>query len=393
MNYFKHLTKDEIVPLVMSYFWLTLLIPSIVFIFCSDLEMHQRVLGLLGEASFIAIYVYLFAKAIIFKAEMKVRSGVAVGVILALIAMSLYPIIGWQAFIYLNFVLPVWNFRVPLRLAMWLGGVLIAAATIFLIWLGETSWGYIFSAIGVFVITAGTRFLEDVGDRQIQLQARLAVLEERDRMARDIHDLLGHSLTVITLKSELTSRLLEKDPAAARAELAQISTLSREAIAEVRATVAGLRERSLDQELNDAQVALQQSGIAVKVINDGVSTRFEQLFAWIVRECVTNIIRYSDASKVTIEISECALQINDNGRGFPDFCDNVRSDVTPPHAERNPSVSAGDAGTLRSAAGNGLRGILERVTLAGGHVHFYNDPGATVTVEMMAHALPNRGLD
>ncbi|MGV9189451.1 histidine kinase [Arcanobacterium canis] len=392
LKYFKSLTKSDVISLVMSCSWIALLIPSIVNLLTSDLETYQRVLGMIGALSFIAIYVYSLAKAMTFGGDINPRKGVAVGVVLMLISVSLYPIIGWQAFLYLNFVLPVWNFLTPVRLAMLLGSALISAATAFIVWSGETPWEYIFNAIGVFIVTAGSRFFIDTTKKQIRLQARLAVLEERDRVARDIHDVLGHSLTVITLKSQVASKLVEKNPTAARAELAQISALSREAISEVRATVSGLRERHLDQELDDAQAALEQARITVHIVNQGVSVRFDQLFAWIVRECVTNIIRHSEASKVTINVSECALQVSDNGQGFPDFCDDTWPDIAPPHAEDGTLLSAGDAGTSGAASGNGLRGILERVTLAGGHVLFHNDPGATVTVEMLAHISPDHGL-
>ncbi|MGV9196193.1 histidine kinase [Arcanobacterium canis] len=392
LKYFKSLTKSDVISLVMSCSWIALLIPSIANLLTSDLETYQRVLGMIGALSFIAIYVYSLAKAMTFGGDINPHKGVAVGVVLMLISVSLYPIIGWQSFLYLNFVLPVWNFLTPVRLAMLLGSALISAATAFIVWSGETPWEYIFNAIGVFIVTAGSRFFIDTAKKQIRLQARLAVLEERDRVARDIHDVLGHSLTVITLKSQVASKLVEKNPTAARAELAQISALSREAISEVRATVSGLRERHLDQELDDAQAALEQARITVHIVNQGVSVRFDQLFAWIVRECVTNIIRHSEASKVTINVSECALQVSDNGQGFPNFCDNTWPDIAPPHAEDGTLVSAGDADTSGAASGNGLRGILERVTLAGGHVLFHNDPGATVTVEMLAHISPNHDL-
>lgn len=123
-----------------------------------------------------------------------------------------------------------------------------------------------------------------------QENARLAVEEERGRLARDIHDILGHSLTVITVKAELAGRLLDVDVERARGEIASLEALAREALADVRGAVVGVRDISLAGELARAKAALAAAGIDSTIPNavDDVDPSLKELFAWTVRESVTN---------------------------------------------------------------------------------------------------------
>src|SRR5262249_2430958 len=152
--------------------------------------------------------------------------------------------------------------------------------------------------------------------------ARLAVSEERVRIARDVHDLLGHSLSVIALKSELAGKLVERDPHAAGAELADIQAVSREALAEVRSAVLGYRSLSLDEALEGAKAALAAAGIDHRV--DGgdvsVSPEIEAVLAWAVREGATNVVRHSNAEHCDIRIrrnrDSAAVEVDDDGSAF-----------------------------------------------------------------------------
>src|SRR4029077_2617443 len=127
-----------------------------------------------------------------------------------------------------------------------------------------------------------------------QENASLAVENERTRFARDLHDILGHSLTVITVKAELANRLLDVDHERARAELADLERLSRDALADVRRAVDGYRELTLPGELSRARTALSAAEIAADLPNstDDVPTDRRELFAWTVREGITNVIRH-----------------------------------------------------------------------------------------------------
>jgi two-component system sensor histidine kinase DesK len=171
-------------------------------------------------------------------------------------------------------------------------------------------------------------------------QARVAVLEERERFGRDLHDILGHSLTVIAVKSELAGRLVERDPVGARAEIADIERLTREALADVRSTVAGVREVTLVSELSAARTALIAAGIEPDLPGavDEVPGELREVFGFVVREAVTNVVRHSGATRCTVRVEPTSVEVSDDGRG---------------------------AGTPEPPVGSGLDGLRRRVEAAG----------------------------
>ncbi len=150
-----------------------------------------------------------------------------------------------------------------------------------------------------------------------QENAELAIQDERNRMARDVHDILGHSLTVITVKAELAARLLDVDPERARAEVADLERLARDALADVRQAVAGFRDLSLPSELARARTALAAAGIEAELPTaaDAVPTHLRELCAWTLREGVTNVIRHSAATSCRITLDEFGIRIVDDGAG------------------------------------------------------------------------------
>jgi two-component system, NarL family, sensor histidine kinase DesK len=147
--------------------------------------------------------------------------------------------------------------------------------------------------------------------------AALAVENERTRFARDLHDILGHSLTVITVKAELANRLLDVDTERARAELVDLERLSRDALADVRRAVEGYRELTLPGELTRARTALAAADIRAEVPGaaDEVPSELRELFAWTVREGVTNVIRHSGASRCQVVLSPTSVEVRDDGVG------------------------------------------------------------------------------
>jgi two-component system sensor histidine kinase DesK len=147
--------------------------------------------------------------------------------------------------------------------------------------------------------------------------AALAVENERTRFARDLHDILGHSLTVITVKAELANRLLDVDTERARAELVDLERLSRDALADVRRAVEGYRELTLPGELSRARTALAAAEIRAEVPGaaDEVPSELRELFAWTVREGVTNVIRHSGASRCQVVLSPTSAEVRDDGVG------------------------------------------------------------------------------
>jgi two-component system sensor histidine kinase DesK len=170
--------------------------------------------------------------------------------------------------------------------------------------------------------------------------ARLAVEEERNRLARDLHDILGHSLTVITVKAELANRLVDVDLDRTRAELADLERLSRDALADVRRAVEGYRDLTLPGELARARQALQAADIEARLPNsaEDVPSDLRELFAWTVREGVTNVVRHSRASTCTVTLEPSRVRVVDDGTG---------------------TVSAPEN------AGHGLLGLRERAAAAG----------------------------
>ena len=181
--------------------------------------------------------------------------------------------------------------------------------------------------------------------------ARLAVGEERLRFARDLHDLIGHSLSVIALKSELAGRLIKTTPGLAAREVEDIEKVSRDALREVREAVAGYRQPTLAAELAGAHEALTAAGIEYHVDQDHapLPPAVEAVLAWTVREGVTNVMRHSQAKRCAIRITNqdgsATVEVVDDGRG----------------------------GTLQP--GSGLRGLRERVLERGG----------TLTAEPLPH--------
>jgi two-component system sensor histidine kinase DesK len=164
-------------------------------------------------------------------------------------------------------------------------------------------------------ITRGNRELREARHEL----ARLAVSEERLRIARDLHDLLGHSLSVIALKSELAAKLVTQDPKRAESELADIQSVSRQALAEVREAVEGYRRVPLEEALDGARAALAAAGIDCKV-DDGdiaVAPEVEDVLAWAVREGTTNVVRHSEATRCSIRVRRgpqtAEVEIEDDG--------------------------------------------------------------------------------
>lgn len=149
--------------------------------------------------------------------------------------------------------------------------------------------------------------------------ATLAVAEERARMARDLHDVLGHSLTTITVKAGLARRILESsgDDDHAIAELRDVEHLSRTALSEVRATVSGYRKASLLAELVGARAALQAAEITADLPHavDNVPAELQEPFAYVLREGVTNVIRHSGARRCEVRLGQSWIEIRDDGTG------------------------------------------------------------------------------
>jgi two-component system, NarL family, sensor histidine kinase DesK len=196
--------------------------------------------------------------------------------------------------------------------------------------------------------------------------ARLAAENERTRIARDLHDLLGHSLTAITVKAGLARRLAERGQAdRALAEIGEVERLSRRTLADVRAAVSGQRDLSLANELATAREVLRAAGVEAELPGsvDIVDPTLSELFGWIVREGITNVVRHARATKCAIVLGQGYLEIVDDGRGA--------------------------SATADGGAGTGLTGMRERVAAVGGTVSAGGDGrGWRLRVHVPVPSLP-----
>ena len=187
---------------------------------------------------------------------------------------------------------------------------------------------------------------------------RLAALAERERIGRDLHDLLGHTLSLVALKSELAGKLFERDPAAARREIDDVTRVARDALTQVRRAVSGIRAAGLAAELASARLLLESDGIAFKYAFDDVAlpAEVETACALVVREAITNIQRHARAANAEVKLE------SDNGQAFLSIRDDGRGNAIVP--------------------GNGLSGMRERVEALAGSLRIDSKPGAGTRIEV-----------
>ncbi len=205
---------------------------------------------------------------------------------------------------------------------------------------------------------------------QLEVQ-RIAALAERERIGRDLHDLLGHTLSVIALKSELAAKLVDRDIDAARIEIKEVERVTRQALFEVRRAVTGMRAHGLLAELANGRAALASAQVHFdyQVLPQELPTQAENVLAMCLREAITNIIRHAHARRchARLECGEVSavLEISDDG-----------------------------VGGMR-AEGNGLTGMRERIEVAGGRllVESQKDCGTQLRIELpLAHPEPEAAL-
>jgi two-component system sensor histidine kinase DesK len=186
----------------------------------------------------------------------------------------------------------------------------------------------------------------------------LAKMAERERIARDLHDVLGHTLSVIILKSELAGKLMERDPQRAGVEIREVEQISRQALSEVRDAIRGYRSQGLSAELAQAKATLETAGLSVKCQAAPIAlpALHESVLSMAVREAVTNVVRHAQARACSLRLDQqngsCRLEIEDDGRGGS-------------HNE-----------------GNGLRGMRERVEMLGGTLNRDSQSGTRLTITL-----------
>jgi len=188
---------------------------------------------------------------------------------------------------------------------------------------------------------------------------QLAAVAERERIARDLHDVLGHTLSVIVLKAELAGRLIERDPQRAAQEIADVEKTARTALSEVREAIGGYRSQGLSAEMELARNTLHAAGVALACESPlpQLHAAEETVLCLAVREAVTNIVRHAQAT-------HCRMDFTTSTDGYYSMI--ITDDGVHPNLQE----------------GNGLRGMRERVQSLGGRLSITADPGVTLLIEL-----------
>ncbi|WP_245239149.1 histidine kinase [Streptomyces sp. MZ04] len=333
--------------------WLVFLASPVRDLVESDRSAVATALGWLGLAAFVTCYL-----SVVFRYTAKifdwgvVRWSLAALLVLAVVLSYAFGTAWLGLFVY---VAVSAGAVLPMGQAMWaipaVTGVMVAVG------LRTDSLGDLLGSLAVLTLLVGFAM---AGVRQlvrttVQLRqaratvARLAANEERLRLARDLHDLLGHSLSLITLKSELAGRMLPDHPDKAAQQVADIEQVSRQALVDVREAVSGYRRRTLAGELAGARTALSAAGVEADVPLEAPAElpgeEGEAALAWALREAVTNVVRHSGARRCTVALTS-------------------RHTLEGPVVEL--SVEDDGGGGSGAAPGNGLTGLAERLEAVGG---------------------------
>ena len=340
-RYRRHIVWDATV-------WVFLLVIPLVHLLLGSFAPWQRLLGIAGVMGFIVAYVWAFST----QDTRAVRAGdplpdlpirVLVGKLAALILFSALalPALGWWTTYFFPFFCSLVLFSTTLRRGIptvITAVALLTAASLAWNTHPESRWMVLGAALsGLTIIIA--RIAVELQERRTSAERELALISQREAVGRDVHDILGHSLTVLTLKAEVARRLIERDPAAASRELDEVITLARGALADVRSTVTRLRSPDLANQVEATRTALSAAQIDVEMIGSAqdIPERQRALLAWALREATTNVVRHARATNVTVHLAPGMLRVSDDGVGL-----------------------AGDK------PGNGLEGLRSRIEQEGG---------------------------
>uniref|UniRef100_UPI003F683494 sensor histidine kinase n=1 Tax=Streptomyces polyasparticus TaxID=2767826 RepID=UPI003F683494 len=309
--------------------WLVFLASPVMDLVHREHGAPATILGWLGLAVFVATYLSL-----VFRFTSRVDAWLVPGASLvflyalgSVLAYSLGD--AWLGiFVYVSVAMGA---VLPFRAARW--AIPLVTATMILIGTRTEPVGEVVASLGLLTFMIGFAMcgIRQLVRTTIELRearatvAELAANEERLRLARDLHDLLGHSLSLITLKSELAGRMLPAHPDKAAEQVADIERVSRQALVDVREAVTGYRRAKLSEELAGARTVLAAAGIAATVpaVAPALPEPVEEALAWALREAVTNVVRHSGARRCTVDLAGrqtldgpvCELVVEDDGSG------------------------------------------------------------------------------
>ena len=312
---------------------------------------------------------YVFLVGRLLQASVAARAAV-VGLLL-LLTLPAFLVLGTSTTSLWVFVAVAGGMLFPFGAAMAIGVALAVAMLVIDAIAGDPlSWELALTLVALTAFMAGfaanVRLNIELRETREEL-AVAAVAAERERIGRDLHDILGHSLTAIAVKAGLARRLLASDPAAAGTEIGDVERLAREALKDVRATASGYREVSLTAELGVAAGVLRAAGIRADLpaTADDVDPDAREALGYVLREAVTNVVRHSGARTCRVVLHSRSIEIVDDGDGV----------------DRNPT-----AGT-----GAGLQNLADRMGAQGGSCEAGPGPdGGFVIRAGLPAAVPGR---
>jgi two-component system sensor histidine kinase DesK len=302
----------------LPYVWLIYLLPFLAYPWARRASVSEWALDLAGLAVFLVLY---------FRAYwLKGRQGLGYAGGILLIAVVLTPS-NSGAGVFFIFAASFIGYSVAARQAWPILGALLAVLGLeaLLVPLPPFTWapaaGFSLMIGGICIHGAEVKRANAKLRMAQEEVERLAKTAERERIARDLHDLLGHTLSLITLKSELAGKLLARDPERAGREIREVERISREALREVRTAISGYRSEGLQAEMGRARLALESMGVSFEYFAQPVDLdpQAETVLALALREAVTNVVRHAEAGscRITLEQSaaETRLEVRDDGRG------------------------------------------------------------------------------
>jgi two-component system sensor histidine kinase DesK len=331
-----------------------------IFFLIDPIQRHSRNAWLEFVAAYLC-FLAIYAGMVYTKSR---RNQLLLLIALAALGIAYYPLNAGACgmFIYVAAFVPFVTETILVCVVTFVG---VSATMMLEGWLLHLSpWNWAFCAFIAIAVGAGNLAAAqrmrankrlDLAHEQI---AHLAKLAERERIARDLHDVLGHTLSVVVLKSELAGKLLERDPERARSEIGDVEQIARKALGEVREAIRGYRSEGLAAEIARAQKTLDAAGVTLEfeTTPPQLAPAEETVLSLIVREAVTNIVRHAQASRCRLEFAAngtgTALVVEDDGRG------GIRQE------------------------GNGLRGMRERVESMGGQLRIDSAHGTRLVVEI-----------
>jgi two-component system sensor histidine kinase DesK len=340
--------------------WMPLMwLPFMLWFFIDPYWKHAGLWHWIGNTIAGLFFIYLYMQA--FSRPARVKS---ICIVLMLLMAAIFLPLNQGAIGFLIYTAAAGGFNPKLR---WVVVVLAVDVSILLYYacrlhMDLGSWGSFLLLIILVGFGNHHWAAKECAKQELRLAneeiEHLAKVAERERIARDLHDVLGHTLSLITLKAELARKLVDRDPERAKQEMADVENASRAALSDVREAIRGYRTEGIFAELARARAALETAGVTVECNAQSVPLNAEQesVLSLALREAVTNVVRHAEARRCAVSLkrenSRCMLEVADDGRG------------------------------ASGPEGNGLRGMRERLESLGGSLQLLTSNGTRLIIDL-----------